>query len=186
MADDTNADADDGCGGANLRPTLRGDHGRPAVGFEYLDHTADVQLHAWGPSLKEAFEQCCKAMFGYMTDLDTVRESGTQVLETTGHDLESALYNFLDEWLFNFCAEPFFVPFKIEINEFKRAGEPEGGNGEGGGGGEEAINIKSVGIGETFSLDRHPQGTEVKAITYSAMQINEEDGFAEVFVIIDI
>ena len=30
------------------------------------------------------------------------------------------------------------------------------------------------------------QGTEVKAITYSAMQINEEDGFAEVFVIIDI
>ena len=105
-------------------------------------------------------------------------------METSGHDLESALYNFLDEWLFNFCAEPFFVPFKIEINEFRRAGESEGGNDEVGG--EEVITIKSVGIGETFSLDRHPQGTEVKAITYSAMQINEEDGFAEVFVIIDI
>ena len=38
-----------------------------------------MQLHAWGPSLKEAFEQCAKAMFGYMTELDTVQECRTQV-----------------------------------------------------------------------------------------------------------
>ena len=34
--------------------------------------------------------------------------------------MESVLYNFLDEWLFNFNADPFFVPFKIEITKFKR------------------------------------------------------------------
>ena len=52
-----------------LEPVTEKSPNRPIFGYEYLDHTADVQLHAWGPSLKEAFEQCAKAMFGYITEL---------------------------------------------------------------------------------------------------------------------
>ena len=40
--------------------------------------------------------------------------------------------------------------------------------------------------GERFDRQRHAIGTEVKAITYSAMQIREQVGDAEVFVIVDI
>ncbi|EHB12808.1 Protein archease [Heterocephalus glaber] len=40
--------------------------------YEYLDHTTDVQLHAWGETLEEAFEQCAMAMIAYMTDTGTV------------------------------------------------------------------------------------------------------------------
>ena len=139
---------------------------------------ADVQLHTWGSDIKEAFEQSAKAMFGYMTELDTVEECCTETIESSGHDLQSALFNFLDEWLFIFSAEPFFIPFKVEITEFSRTklNDQDG----------EDIVIKAVGFGETFSLDKHPQGTEVKAITYSAMQIIEKPGFCETFVIIDI
>lgn len=46
--------------------------------------------------------------------------------------------------------------------------------------------IKAVGHGETFDISKHPQGTEVKAITYSNMQFHEAEDYAEVFVIIDI
>lgn len=40
--------------------------------------------------------------------------------------------------------------------------------------------------GEQFERGKHASGTEVKAITYSNMQIREQPGDAEVFVIVDI
>ena len=93
-------------------------------------------------------------------------------VEASGDDLEGLLFHFLDEWLFAFSAEPFFIPRKILITEFDQ----------------ETFKIKSTGYGEEFNLEKHPQGTEVKAITYSAMQIcySEEKKLHELFVIIDI
>jgi hypothetical protein len=29
----------------------------PDIKYEYLDNTADVQIHAWGNSIEESFEQ---------------------------------------------------------------------------------------------------------------------------------
>lgn len=67
------------------------------------------RLHAWGDTLKEAFEQCAMAMFGYMTDLDRVQIAQVHHVEAEGHDLESLLFHFLDELLFMFSAEPYIV-----------------------------------------------------------------------------
>lgn len=132
------------------------------------------RLHAWGDSLPEAFEQCGIAMFGYMTELDSVEIKESKEIEAIGHDLESLLYHFLDELLFVFCCEPYLICSKVKITEFVAEGEE--------------YRIKCKCYGEEFQLGKHPQGTEVKAITYSAMQIvNEPDtGTFEVFVIIDI
>ncbi|XP_073408102.1 protein archease isoform X2 [Dendrobates tinctorius] len=136
---------------------------------EYLDHTADVQLHAWGDTLEEAFEQCAMAMFGYMTDIETVEPIDTVEVQIEGIDMLSLLYNFLDEWLYKFSADQYFIPREVKVLHIDRMN----------------FKIRSIGWGEEFSLTKHPQGTEVKAITYSAMQIHEEEK-PEVFVIIDI
>lgn len=132
------------------------------------------RIHAWGDSLIEAFEQCGIAMFGYMTELPYVEIKQTAEIEAEGHDLESLLYKFLDELLFLFCCEPNLICSKLKITEFMVEGEE--------------MRIKCTCYGEEFQIGKHPQGTEVKAITYSAMQIinNPEKNDYQVFVIIDI
>ncbi|KAB0400883.1 protein archease isoform X1 [Balaenoptera ricei] len=137
--------------------------------YEYLDHTADVQLHAWGDTLEEAFEQCAMAMFGYMTDTGTVEPLQATEVETQGDDLQSLLFHFLDEWLYKFSADEFFVAREVKVLNIDQRN----------------FKLRSIGWGEKFSLSKHPQGTEVKAITYSAMQVYDEEK-PEVFVIIDI
>ena len=37
-----------------------------------------------------------------------------------------------------------------------------------------------------MDLSRHPQGTEIKAITYSNMQVHETEDRSDVSVIVDI
>lgn len=144
----------------------------PPIKYEYLDHTADVQLHAWGDTLEEAFEQSAVAMFGYMTDLERVEMTQVHDVEAEGHDMQSLLFHFLDELLFMFSAEPFIVAKKVTITEFDR----------------ENFKIKATAFGEEFTIGKHTQNAEVKAITYSAMQILDrpESDRPEIFVIVDI
>ncbi len=40
--------------------------------FTDLDHTADIQCHTWGPTLKDAFQTMAFCMFNYMTDMTKV------------------------------------------------------------------------------------------------------------------
>lgn len=132
------------------------------------------RLHAWGDSLKEAFEQCGMAMFGYMTEIDSVEIKQTATIEATGDDMMNLLYHFLDELLFLFSAEPYLIARRLEITEFNLEGEE--------------MKVCCTCFGEEFTIGKHPQGTEVKAITYSAMHIVNEPqtNKFEVFVIIDI
>ncbi|KAJ0008871.1 hypothetical protein NQD34_016286 [Periophthalmus magnuspinnatus] len=128
-----------------------------------------LRIHSWGDSLEEAFEQCVMGMFGYMTDTETVQPLDTVEVESEGDDMESLLFHFLDDWLYKFCADLFFIPREVKVVHIDRV----------------HFKIRSIGWGEEFSLDKHPQGTEVKAITYSAMQIHDTEK-PEIFAIIDI
>eukprot|EP00761_Pharyngomonas_kirbyi_P009477 gb/GECH01009493.1/.p1 GENE.gb/GECH01009493.1/~~gb/GECH01009493.1/.p1 ORF type:complete len:196 (+),score=45.07 gb/GECH01009493.1/:1-588(+) len=139
--------------------------------YEFLDHTADVQFHTWGKTIQEAFEQQALAMFAFMTEdsLDTVSVDRVVEIEASGHDMETLLYSFMHEFLFMFGTE-YVVCKAIVIDEFDR----------------ERWKIKARGFGEVFTIGKHPQGTEIKAITYSNMQIWEKEDQSDLYVIVDI
>uniref|UniRef100_A0A0N5A1N7 Archease domain-containing protein n=1 Tax=Parastrongyloides trichosuri TaxID=131310 RepID=A0A0N5A1N7_PARTI len=141
------------------------------IKYEYLDHTADIQLHGWGNNLEEAFEQTIIAMFGYISgDINEIQCLYSYDIKATGHDMNSLLFNVLDNFLYNFTTEPFFIPRRVKVIEFDR----------------ENFSITVRGWGESFDEKYHSMGTEVKAITYSNLQIHESPTKADIFVIIDI
>ena len=177
---DKGADDDDAADGMASAGHEPGPHAwalRDApVQYEYLDHTADVQIHSWGQCIEEAFEQQVVGVMGLITELEHVNvptspagEAARREVCVEGHDLPSLLYNFLDEWLFQFNADA-FVCKRVKITAFDRA----------------RWAIASEGVGETFELGRHPQGIEVKAITYSALRVTEDAERTDVLVIVDI
>lgn len=75
----------------------------------------------------------------------------------------------MDELLYQFSAD-FFTVKEIHITTFDKANFRI------------VANIK----GETFSREKHPMGTEIKAMTYSNMQIHEKDDKSDIFIIMDI
>ena len=138
--------------------------------YEYLDHTADIQIHAWGKTISESFENAAIGMFGYMTTLEKVDIIKKFEFECSAHDYESLLYNFLKECLEIFSCENYLIFKDVEIINFD----------------EKNFKIKAIGYGEEMDLNKHDQGTEVKAITYSAMQIKQTEDKTELLVVVDI
>jgi SHS2 domain-containing protein len=148
----------------------------PERQFEYLEHTADVQLHSWGKTLEEALQQCLLAMTGYITDLGCVQPDpeceGELVVEAA--DLLGLVYRVLDEALFRFCGDGILtcdakitslVAPELPLTATVNAGDVLAPSSAG------AARARCVVKGERFDSGKHPPGTEVKAITYSNMTI---------------
>jgi SHS2 domain-containing protein len=138
-------------------------------GFEFLEHTADVYIAAYGRNLAEAFENAATAMLEVMTELGKVAPEIEDNVEVEGEDEYSLLYSWLEAIL-----------VKIEVNQmlyskFKivSIGETRGG-----------LRLKAKIWGEPFNPEKHPQKVGVKAITYHRMEIiKETDNIVAKFIL---
>jgi len=128
-------------------------------GYEFLPHTADVYIAAYGSTLEEAFENAAKAMMDVMTDPDKVKAEKEVEINVEGHDLESLLYNWLEELLYIFETEGLIFS-KFRVLSIKKL------NGK--------YLLKAKVWGEKFNPEVHESRTLVKAATYNLMEIKRD------------
>jgi SHS2 domain-containing protein len=126
--------------------------------FEFLEHTADLYIAAYGESLEEAFENAAAAMFEGMTELNKIKPQIEDKVEVEGHDKQELLYNWLEALLFKFETESnLYSRFKIARIEKTSAG----------------LKLTARIRGEPFDPNRHLSKVGVKAVTYHQMEIIE-------------
>ncbi|MCW4048773.1 MAG: archease [Candidatus Bathyarchaeota archaeon] len=128
------------------------------IGYTYPDEgpTADLLVEATGATLEEAFANLAFGMLNAMTPIEGIKEKEEFTLEAKGEDMESLLFNLMDEFLYINDVE-FLVPRSIEMEI-------------------DTENYRAVAKcrGERFSRDTHEIGVAVKAVTFHMMEIKQE------------
>jgi len=142
--------------------------------FEHLDHTADIQIHSWGKTLEEAFESAVLGMFDYSVPLEKVEPRKMILVDSRakkGSDLKDILFLVMQDSLYEAATDPYFMAREAKVISLDR----------------ENCTCKIQLKGEEFDLRKHGGfGTEVKAVTHSALNIIETKEKSEVWVIVDI
>ena len=139
--------------------------------FEFLEHTADAYIAAYGVTLEEAFENAALALFETMTDTGTVRPERTDLIEVKRRDEVGLLFSWLETLLRRFDIDG-YVYSRFRVRCIGRDAEGLVLRGEAG--------------GEAFDPGRHPSRTEVKAVTYHRMAVRKDGEGIRVEFILDI
>ncbi|RLI65419.1 MAG: archease [Promethearchaeia archaeon] len=142
------------------------------AGFEFLDHPADVWVHAWGPTLEASLEQCLYALMETMMNTKLIQAKQEFPIDITDETKGSLLIAFLSEFLFLFDTEWVIIK-SIKLSPIEKL--PSG-----------HLRLRGTAYGEIFDPNKHEPDTEVKAITYSYLEINEKPSRTDIKIVYDI
>lgn len=139
--------------------------------FEFLEHTADAYVAAYGRDLAEAFENAALAMFEVMTEVERVGAETEDRVEVAAEDEHALLYAWLEALL-----------VKSEVNKMLysrfRVSELAASL--------KGYRLKAQIWGERFDPEKHPQRVGVKAVTYHRMEIHKQPDRVTLKFILDI
>ena len=133
--------------------------------YKFLSHTADVKFRAYGKNLNIAFGNSAVAMFKAMYPR-RVECKTKKKIKVNGNDLESLLYNFLEELLVLLDSNGFFLSkTSVKIDE-------------------EKISLEAEVFGDMAS--NYEISLQVKAVTFNEMVIKKTKGEYLCQVVLDV
>jgi len=137
--------------------------------FRFVDiTTADVAFEAYGKDLNELFANSALAMFDVMINTKQIKPMIKKEVKIKGNDLQSLLFNWLNELLVYVDAENLaFSGFDVKIDEKK-------------------LRLEAVCKGEKIDTKKHETRTSIKAATYHLMEVKKMKNVWQARVILDI
>lgn len=126
--------------------------------YEYIDHTADVGVKAYGSDLRQVFANAALGLVDFMVETidDPGRGGKTFEINLTAEDQEQLLVDWLNEVIFIMETE------SVVLNEFDVLVLEE-------------KTFKANVSGHTYNEKNHRYKTEVKSATYHMLEIGREN-----------
>jgi SHS2 domain-containing protein len=145
---------------------MPGDQLHPEI-YQPLSHTGDLGMLVYGRDLPELFAHAAWAMFDLMSDVTTVRPQQTVTVSVEATDLEDLLVRWLNELLYLYDTQRFMYCEAL----FPTL---------------EPTRLTATVRGEPFDPPRHPIDTEIKAVTYHQIAVEQVAGRWQARVIFDL
>jgi SHS2 domain-containing protein len=140
------------------------------AGFRYIDHVSDAMVEAYGRTLGEAFAHSARALVNLVCNVSKVDPDKIVIIETTGFDRKSLLYNWLEKVLLVLLIDNIILAkFEVKIRRHK-----------------DKYYLFSTCKGDDFLRQKHEYKVEVKAITYHGMKITNKKGKVIIRFLVDL
>ncbi|MCS7252884.1 MAG: archease [Armatimonadota bacterium] len=144
--------------------------------FEFLEHTADSGVIAYGDSLESLLESVSVGMFSIIADVEAVKPSQSVRIEVEANDHETLLMALLRELLFQHDAHGLiFRDLKVEeLGEFV---DEQGGR---------HFKLRATAFGEPVSETEAELHGDIKAVTYHGLKVEQHADGWRAQVIFDV
>jgi SHS2 domain-containing protein len=138
-------------------------------GFRYLEHITDAYVEAYGNSMAEAFDYSARGLVNLMFDTDNANGEIPIEIKVEGDDISHLLYNWLEKVLLIVLVEGLVMSkFTVSISL------------------KPTYKLEAHSRADSVDLIKHNYKTEVKGITYHAMEVIQKDDLVKIRYIADL
>ena len=124
--------------------------------YEYLEHTGDIGIRAYGSTLNELFINAAQGLLEAIADISTVGTTTQTKIEVSAESLEELMVAWLDELNFRHEVEEIFFR-QVEIGEISEA----------------PYRLVAIAYGEPVDFTKHVVYTEIKSVTYHQLIVEQ-------------
>jgi len=138
--------------------------------YEFLEHTADQYIRAYGKTLEEAFANAGIALFDTLTEVSKVNGNLETTIIVEEEDLEALLYTYIEDLLVEWEISGILFS-RILVRIYKRG---------------DKYLLMAQARGEMYNPEKHLTKVGVKAMTYCLINIEDTPPNVRVEFVVDI